>query len=359
MSAEDGAELSSGGRAWPAGRAIPDGLAVAATCAGCATAWRVHQNLAGFRFACDVCGGWVTVPEVPRGALQQAGAAPQQLAASHALTASGGDLGVPTLEAARRPVSEQPRDADGLVRLDLPSGVTYRGELAPDLPLAPGALRHAGTRARQRWSARATLEIAAMFLALVAPFTVASLLLTGDDAALLLPFCSLVGGVAVLLIGLLTPHYTFGALRGAAPRYFAEAAVVAAGFLALAFLWSQALESWTGLDVMEGLRDLRVALGTPILIAVIAAAPALFEELAFRGLLQARLAALMGLRTGIFATTALFALAHGISVGSPMHLALGLYLGFLRERSGSLVPGMLVHFLYNGALVLDPFGPSV
>ena len=31
------------------------------------------------------------------------------------------------------------------------------------------------------------------------------------------------------------------------------------------------------------------------------------------------------------------------------------YLGWLRERSDSLLPGMLMHFLYNGTLVAMPF----
>ena len=36
----------------------------------------------------------------------------------------------------------------------------------------------------------------------------------------------------------------------------------------------------------------------------------------------------------------------------PIHLALGLYLGWLRQRAGSLLPGMLMHFTYNGAIVV-------
>ncbi len=102
-------------------------------------------------------------------------------------------------------------------------------------------------------------------------------------------------------------------------------------------------------------------LGTTLSLCVIAAAPAIFEEIAFRGLLQARLAALLGRYTGILTTAMLFALAHGISYASPLHLAIGVYLGFLRDRCGSLLPGMLLHALYNGSIVLmivygPPFG---
>ena len=86
--------------------------------------------------------------------------------------------------------------------------------------------------------------------------------------------------------------------------------------------------------------------------------PAIFEELAFRGMLQGRLTAILGRREGILATGAAFAMAHGISIGTPFHIFLGFYLGFLRERSGSLLPGMGLHFLYNSAIVLyfSPMG---
>ena len=48
----------------------------------------------------------------------------------------------------------------------------------------------------------------------------------------------------------------------------------------------------------------------------------------------------------------MFAAAHGISMGTPLHLGIGLYLGWLRDRCGSLWPGILLHFAYNGTLVL-------
>ena len=42
---------------------------------------------------------------------------------------------------------------------------------------------------------------------------------------------------------------------------------------------------------------------------------------------------------------------HGAPAVLPIHLSLGLYLGWLRERSDSLLPCVLMHFLYNGTLV--------
>ena len=84
---------------------------------------------------------------------------------------------------------------------------------------------------------------------------------------------------------------------------------------------------------------------------MIALCPAIFEELAFRGLLQGRLRALFGGHAGLVLTGVAFALAHGASLATPIHFSLGLYLGTLRERTGSLLPGMLFHALYNGGVV--------
>ena len=82
---------------------------------------------------------------------------------------------------------------------------------------------------------------------------------------------------------------------------------------------------------------------------------AVLEEIIFRGMLQGRLMALFGRRTGWLVTASAFALVHGQPAVLPIHLGLGLYLGSLRERSESLYPCMLMHFLYNGTLVYLAF----
>ena len=69
-----------------------------------------------------------------------------------------------------------------------------------------------------------------------------------------------------------------------------------------------------------------------------------------------RLTALPGPRVGPVATAAAFALCHGAPAVLPIHMGLGLYLGWLRERSGSLLPGMLMHFAYNGTIVVLGIG---
>ena len=63
------------------------------------------------------------------------------------------------------------------------------------------------------------------------------------------------------------------------------------------------------------------------------------------------LVVMLGRSLGLFVTAVTFALCHGAPVVLPIHIAIGLYLGFLRDRCGSLLPCMLAHFVYNGTLV--------
>ena len=79
--------------------------------------------------------------------------------------------------------------------------------------------------------------------------------------------------------------------------------------------------------------------------SLLLAAPVM-EELFFRGLLpwlwQRRW------RRGVVLGPALvFALSHASLPSLPSLLILGLLLGWLRQRSGSLVPGMVLHFAVN------------
>ena len=68
--------------------------------------------------------------------------------------------------------------------------------------------------------------------------------------------------------------------------------------------------------------------------------------------MQGRLAALYGRAGSIVTTGTLFALAHGIGLGLPFHTLGGFYLCWLRARCDSLYPGMLMHMLYNGGLLV-------
>ena len=338
--------MTDGARTWPVGRQVADDEAIATTCDACGTHWRVHRNLAGYRFQCGECGAWVSVPspEEPT---------PLQIEAARAMEVSNAEAKAASVDAARRTVDELPRDAQGMVEIDRPEGVVYQGRIPSGTAMAAGTLVHAREEERARWTSRTILEVGGMFAAIVLPFIVTLELFSEDEAAVLMPLSSLIGGVLVVLIGLAAPRYTFGALRRAKLRYFVEAVAVAAVAFAVATGWAALIDEVFDVSMDDDLAEIGALLGPVLMIAVMAVAPAIFEELAFRGLLHGRLTALMGRGPGIFTTAAFFALAHGIGFGSPLHLALGVILGFLRERSGSLLPGMLLHYLYNGAIVLS------
>src|SRR5262249_4186191 len=89
-----------------------------------------------------------------------------------------------------------------------------------------------------------------------------------------------------------------------------------------------------------------------IVIATHAAIGAL-EELFFRGYLFAALRAATGPRTTILISALLFGLFHGVSGFDRLlpSTLMGLVLGWVCWRTGSVLPGMLLHACYNGLLI--------
>lgn len=83
-------------------------------------------------------------------------------------------------------------------------------------------------------------------------------------------------------------------------------------------------------------------------VLTLALAPALGEELLFRGLVQGVVARRLGVLAGIGISAALFALAHGDLVHGGAALVLGLQLGLVRHRGGSILGPMVCHLANNG-----------
>jgi membrane protease YdiL (CAAX protease family) len=87
-----------------------------------------------------------------------------------------------------------------------------------------------------------------------------------------------------------------------------------------------------------------------VALVAIAVAPAICEELAFRGVAQPGLRPLLGPRGALVASSLLFGLIHldpapgGVTAWRvPFAVGVGLGLGALRERSGRLLPGIVAH----------------
>lgn len=75
------------------------------------------------------------------------------------------------------------------------------------------------------------------------------------------------------------------------------------------------------------------------------------EELVFRGAGYSLLAR-YGRGVAILGTGILFGVAHGLVLALPILVAFGIGLAWLRSRSGSVYPGMILHGTFNGTAVL-------
>ncbi len=157
----------------------------------------------------------------------------------------------------------------------------------------------------------------------------------------------------VLLIAAGLPLRQTFALRS--PASWRQAAGVAAAALAAIYLVSVVEELVLGHAVREQAvpqywdpTRIPAFLGNAIAIAVFVP---IVEESLTRGL-GFRLLMPFGSGVAVVGTAAAFALAHGAIVDLPWVFTTGLGLGYLRARSGSLYPPMLLHGVVNGVAVL-------
>jgi sodium transport system permease protein len=87
---------------------------------------------------------------------------------------------------------------------------------------------------------------------------------------------------------------------------------------------------------------------------LLAALPAICEELAFRGFILSGLRHLGSKRWAIGLAAVFFGMAHGIIQQSLSATALGLVIGYIAVQTGSLIPGMLFHATYNSLMFVGP-----
>ncbi len=87
------------------------------------------------------------------------------------------------------------------------------------------------------------------------------------------------------------------------------------------------------------------------MVLFICVVPSVMEEIAFRGLIQHWLHAAVSPRTAIVVASAMFSAAHFSVISAPYLFLAGVLLGWLRWKTGSLYPSMIVHFLHNFAII--------
>jgi membrane protease YdiL (CAAX protease family) len=98
--------------------------------------------------------------------------------------------------------------------------------------------------------------------------------------------------------------------------------------------------------------------GWPVwsMFLLISVTPAIFEELAFRGVIQSALERILNARDAWLIQAALFSVLHLSPLIFPSHFLMGLCLGYMRRRSRSIYPGMLLHASWNALVVFQEFG---
>jgi membrane protease YdiL (CAAX protease family) len=85
---------------------------------------------------------------------------------------------------------------------------------------------------------------------------------------------------------------------------------------------------------------------------VVAVVAPIVEELTYRGLGFAAVRQFFGAAAAIVVTALAFGLAHGLVVALPVLTVFGLILGWLRFKTSSLYPPIVLHAIFNGAALL-------
>jgi membrane protease YdiL (CAAX protease family) len=138
------------------------------------------------------------------------------------------------------------------------------------------------------------------------------------------------------------------------PWWATVAAVLTAPFLS--FLWSMVISNFVEpnafLEQMEGMfRSTTESFGFGVTLLCIAIMPAFSEEWLFRGYVQTRLLQRWSPWLAILVSSLLFAVFHLDPVHVLAVFPMGLWLGFISWRCGSIIPAMIAH-TYNNSLSL-------
>lgn len=137
------------------------------------------------------------------------------------------------------------------------------------------------------------------------------------------------------------------------PAWLIAAPFIAAGTCSLASLIVEFINfAFGGQSQSYSEPALLAGYGLWLPIFTTAVCPAISEELAFRGVMNTALDRVLDPRDAALVTALLFAILHLSILSFPHLLVMGLVLGYIRHRSKSLYPCMLLHFSHNAFVVL-------
>ncbi len=123
------------------------------------------------------------------------------------------------------------------------------------------------------------------------------------------------------------------------------------GTALLAGIYTEALRGVVPRELLESMVVFDSSCDWVVLYLWIAVAPAIMEELLFRGVMMGAYRGVMGPGLALMVTSLMFMGLHAMPIVFPVLLVVGLVLGYLRLRSGSVYPCILLHFVHNAVVV--------
>jgi len=126
---------------------------------------------------------------------------------------------------------------------------------------------------------------------------------------------------------------------------------LAVAFIALMSAYFEFLKQ-LGVPMLRATDEFRLA-GLPIsiILLLVSVMPGIIEEIGFRGVIQSVMERTVDAREAWLIQAALFSVLHLLPIAFPSHFVMGLVFGYLRLRTRSLYPGMLLHATWNALQV--------
>jgi len=139
------------------------------------------------------------------------------------------------------------------------------------------------------------------------------------------------------------------------PAFFAGL-LLGAALVGLNLVYHGLMEQWFHHELGEGAEDRMEFFGNnlslPAAFFLWCLVPAITEETGFRGLMQTFLLRALTPRKAIFVSSLLFAAAHLSVISFPYLLLVGILLGWLLQKTGSIYPGIVIHAAHNFVIIL-------
>jgi membrane protease YdiL (CAAX protease family) len=164
-------------------------------------------------------------------------------------------------------------------------------------------------------------------------------------------------GIVIVTWGLVSWRETRPAIQNLAkPQWYGLAIMLGLMTSVLGSLYGQLMSALVDFKPPGATATTAVeSLGWPAALLMIAAFPAFFEEVAFRGVIVPVLKRALTVRETVFVSGAMFMILHLNPMSAPVLLAAGIMLGYLRIKSGSVWPCVMLHFTHNALILLFEF----